>query len=205
MRSFHRSVPAGLAFLVLLTAPTAAQNPKLIGSGRARISLDVPIRQSLLVLGVSQDRDVRLLFPSEGQSGIVDAGTNVLLLDLEGPWLLGGKKRAVTAPAQAPTRHCTDENLAGEVRRSLGRPSLQLCTWLPSHPEVSLRGPLLTYLVVLGSEPSEPSFVPKDGFEAYRPRGSAREAAAALAETISARVPGQTWWALGQRINLQTW
>lgn len=198
----HASATALRLATVTLTAAVPALSaqsvPRIVAHSGSQVTVELPAAQSVVVLGVSIYGDIRLLYPAAGEAGVVSAVQSKLLFDGEGPWLADGRQTAVASSSGAPRNYCsTDHSLLAQLaEQQSGRQATRLCTWLPNPPTITLVGPALHHLVVLGTNPIPQPFPLDSVLTGFRADGNANRLAAALSARLNPAGSPPVWWVL---------
>jgi hypothetical protein len=201
----HALVTASL--ISLFSHPVASQTvPHKIGISSLRygvVSIDLPLDQQLVVLGVSVYGDVRLLFPVAGKSNVAPAGKSQLSLDFGGPWLQGGEKRP--APPSKTNECMVDRSpTAGRTAMISPNPTTPYCGGSSVSVPVPLVTPMLSHLIFLGTEPFEENLDLDLALTGFLPKGRTSTIADTLGARLRSASGNRQWWTVGKSVALRT-
>jgi hypothetical protein len=180
--------------------------PHKIGVSSLRygiVSIDLPADQQLVVLGVSVYGDVRLLFPVAGKSKVAPAGKSQLSLDFGGPWLQGGEKRP--APPSRTNECMVDRSpAAGRTAMTSPNPTTPYCGGSSVSVPVPLVTPMLSHLILLGTDPFAGNLGLDLALTGFLPEGRTSAIAAELGARLRSASGDRPWWTVGKSVALRT-
>ncbi|MEZ4456828.1 MAG: hypothetical protein R2882_09810 [Gemmatimonadales bacterium] len=211
------SVAGWVALGLLLGAPAAAQAPRVVGSQRNNVTLELAAPSTVVALAVSDDGDVLLLNASDLAAALPRTGQAAVQLDYtRGVWLRGGPR--LKAPATSGTQLNCPNQADDEYRRHIITPQLaedkptpappsRGCQWLVGPDGSRVVWPIMRHLIVAVTEGGIDPF-PLDSALAHLDlRGPVRSesVASAIASGLGAAGQGREWWtwARSTRVSLR--